>query len=299
MKRARNRPIDPAAAVGTLFQLPDPEPLRPKIKNPRSPVWTGNKAKLIERYLYYFVMITKGGIYIDGFAGPQDPDKPETWAAKRVLESQPRWLNEFHLFEKDQDQITALEQLRHDQPPRNRERGEPKRRIRIYPGDFNETLPTALRSGAIKRSRATFCLLDQRTFECHWGTLKGLAEHKPSVSKIELFYFLPNAWFHRAMAAVRDRGILDAWWGRDDWASLQELRGVERAYLISTRFRREFGYWSAEPWAIYERPDGGRVMYYMIHATDHVAAPGLMARAYHRAVLPKEPPDQVMLELGL
>ncbi|MCI0628905.1 MAG: hypothetical protein L0387_45880 [Acidobacteria bacterium] len=55
-------------------------PLRPVetallIKPLRNPLWTQNKAKLIERYLYYFVMVTKHGTYIDGFAGPQDPEK--------------------------------------------------------------------------------------------------------------------------------------------------------------------------------------------------------------------------------
>ena len=40
-------------------------------------------------------------------------------------------------------------------------------------------------------------------------------------------------------------------------------------------------------------------MYYMIHATDHPDAPGLMDRAYRNAVLPKEPYEQLSLELGL
>ena len=40
-------------------------------------------------------------------------------------------------------------------------------------------------------------------------------------------------------------------------------------------------------------------MYYMIHATDHPLAPGLMARAYKKAVFPKEPIEQLRLELGL
>ena len=37
-------------------------------------------------------------------------------------------------------------------------------------------------------------------------------------------------------------------------------------------------------------------MYYMIHATDHEAAPGLMARAYDRAVQPKEEVEQLQFE---
>jgi hypothetical protein len=51
------------------------------------PIWTENKAKLIERYLYYFLMVTKHGTYIDGFAGPQEETgETANWAAKLVLE---------------------------------------------------------------------------------------------------------------------------------------------------------------------------------------------------------------------
>ena len=80
-----------------LFELPPPVPEEPQIAPLRRPVWTENKAKLIERYLYYFVLITKHGNYIDGFAGPQQPEHPEMWAAKLVLESEPKWLRHFYL----------------------------------------------------------------------------------------------------------------------------------------------------------------------------------------------------------
>ena len=36
-------------------------------------------------------------------------------------------------------------------------------------------------------------------------------------------------------------------------------------------------------------------MYYMIHATDHPEAPALMNRAYHKAVTPIEPAEQMAL----
>jgi three-Cys-motif partner protein len=81
-------------------------------KVPLYPLWTENKAKLIERYLYYFVLITKHGTYIDGFAGPQDPSKPDLWAARLVLANRPRWLRHFHLFELIPSQVAALEALK-------------------------------------------------------------------------------------------------------------------------------------------------------------------------------------------
>ena len=57
------------SAEDFLFELP-PANLKVaerKFKE-RNPIWTGCKAKLIERYLFYFVQITYHGTYIDAFA---------------------------------------------------------------------------------------------------------------------------------------------------------------------------------------------------------------------------------------
>jgi hypothetical protein len=72
----------------------------------------------------------------------------------------------------------------------------------------------------------------------------------------------------------------------------------DRARLVEGRFKTELGYQSAMAWPIYAHTDGGPVMYHMIHATDHPAAPDLMRRAYMAAVT--EPPkEQLKLELSL
>src|SRR5580704_11966978 len=80
-----------------LVEIPE-QPRRPiKVIAPSNPVWTDNKARFIMRYLRYFVYITKHGTYIDGFAGPQQEKETDAWAAKLVLESEPRRLRHFHL----------------------------------------------------------------------------------------------------------------------------------------------------------------------------------------------------------
>jgi hypothetical protein len=53
-------------------------------------------------------------------------------------------------------------------------------------------------------------------------------------------------------------------------------------------------YKSVMPWPIYGTE--GTVMYYMVHATDHPEAPGLMRRAYKTAVTPLDPPEQFDLK---
>jgi hypothetical protein len=68
----------------------------------------------------------------------------------------------------------------------------------------------------------------------------------------------------------------------------------ERCDVLVGRFKRELGYLSVRAWPIYERENGGAVMYYMIHATDHPEAPKLISRAYRNTVSPLE-----QLDLGL
>ena len=179
------------------FRLPLPArdsflsfPPAPKLRRPQHPVWTENKARLIERYLYYFVLITRHGTYIDGFAGPQQPDIPATWAAKLVLESEPMWFRHFFLFDIDKGKAGALRELRDAQRDVDSKGRKLHREVQVIYDDFNVAVHTLLHAGTIGPKEATFCLIDQRTFECQWATLKALSEYKRGGEhKIELFYF--------------------------------------------------------------------------------------------------------------
>lgn len=280
-----------------LFELP-PQDLRlaeQKFRE-RNPIWTESKAKLIERYLYYFVQITYHGTYIDAFAGPQEPDKPEMWAAKLVLESEPRWLRNFYLFDSEAGQVQRLKTLRDSQPPPRKEKKESQRMIEIYPGDFNLNIDKMLADYPIREREATFCLLDQRTFECDWKSVETVANHKKSGHKIELFYFFPEGWINRAVAGLKidKENRLSKWWGDDSWTDLLKLQGASRAQYVADRFRERLNYQRVYPFPIYEKEDQvGRVMYYMIHASDHDEAPKLMNRAYGKALDVKETSEQI------
>src|SRR5215472_6031632 len=101
----------------SLFgDLPERRVDEAKIKRLRYPVWTENKARLIERYLYYFVLVTRHGTYIDGFAGPQD--SPDNWAARLVLENEPPRLRHFHLCEVEGPKVDRLRELQIQHPDR-------------------------------------------------------------------------------------------------------------------------------------------------------------------------------------
>jgi three-Cys-motif partner protein len=281
-----------------LFELP-PADLRvaeQKFRE-RNPVWTGCKANLIERYLFYFVQITYHGTYIDAFAGPQEIDKHEMWSAKLVLESRPRWLRNFYLFDANAAQVKRLREMCAAQPPPDQAKKEPVRKIRIYHGDFNKKLLDMFGANPISDNEATFCLLDQRTFECDWASVAAVAGHKKGGNKIEVFYFFPEGWINRSYSGLADKNrTMDKWWGDSHWSELLTLSGAVRAKYVCDRFAKELKYRHVYPFPIYEKPDqGGRVMYYMIHASDHDDAPKLMNRAYGKALDIKESDEQLEL----
>ena len=248
------------------------------------PLWTKNKARFIARYMRSFTYVTKHGTYIDAFAGPQhESSKSDTWAVKLVLENEPAWLRNFHLFDNKKKQIEQIEHLK-----KNHLENHPtlarKRKINIFPGDSNDTLPKFLSENPIGDKEATFCLLDQRTTECDWNTVKTVAAHKnrPDVLKIEIFYFLAQRWLDRSIRSWRtdqkQRGL--RWWGREDINDFLKLSSGDRGVYLADRFKSELGYRFAIPYPIQKEGEKGVTMFWMIHASDHERAPVLMNQAY-------------------
>jgi len=281
--------VDDENATDWLFPLPEKQPEEKSLLySIKRPLWTANKSALIERYLRTFVFITHHGTYIDLFTGPQQPKQLDTWAAKRVIEIEPKWLRHFYLFEKHPNRIEQIEELK---------RQNIDRHIEAFPGDCNVRIHELLGRNDIREKEATFCLLDQRTFQCHWSTVKALATYKKEGNKIELFYFFPKAWYARAIAGIRNTEILKQWWGRDDWRRVVLWPAMKCVTEMEERFRNELGYKSSRAFPIYKDAQGRSIMYWMIHATDHHLAPAEMMRAYNAVGLdlPPETAEQLTL----
>jgi three-Cys-motif partner protein len=242
-----------------------------------SPIWTETKAQLIAHYLRLFLMITKHGAYIDGFAGPQDKTNPESWAAKLVVEMLPPWMKALFLCELDTQSYTDLASMLQSQPK------IPGRKILHKHADFNLWVDEVLASGAITDKTASFALLDQRSTECQWETVRKLAAHKRG-HKIELFYFFPTGWVHRSISETKNKAMLDAWWGDQGWRQVEGIKQDQAAGLFLRKIQG-LGYRDVKSWPICAREYGaGRTMYHMIHATDHLEAPKLMYRAYKNLI---------------
>ena len=249
-----------------------------KYLRPDLPVWTEHKANFIQRYLKLFIQVTRHGTYIDGFAGPQRLNMEHAWSAKLVL--QIRLLRHFFLCDQNSQKFKALEKCVKERP------FEKGRTIELYKGDFNEKVNEILKSKYITEREATFALLDQRMFECHWETVEKLAAKKKRM-KIELFYFFGYGWAKRALAGVKkNNDTIRLWWGRNDFLDLKQ-KSKTREDIVRTlveRFEKELGYKHVTPYAIFKRQRNNIVMYHMLHATDHDEAPELMNRAYRQAV---------------
>ena len=225
---------------------------------------------------------------MDAFAGPQERGAPDTWTAKCVLELEPLWLRHFFLCDIDEEKCALLEHLRQDHPDLDD--------VLVVHDDFNRAVDALL--GRIGETEATFCLLDQRTFECHWATVQKLARHKHE-RRIELFYFLANWWLDRAISGTtKNVDQIRRWWGGDGWEAFIALGRGDRPTVFAERFRRELGYAYVNPFPIYDAQEGGRAMYYMIHASDHDEAPRFMARAYAAVVNRFPPPPEPSLFEG-
>ena len=277
----------PATQIDAFSAESPGELTRPRLEKSGPALWTAEKSALIDEYIHLFLLVTKHGVYVDLFAGPQHVEDTESWSVRRVLERRTEGnpsIRHFAVCDKDQGQAQRLRELGSHHPS-----------FRVYAEDVNEEIHTILEEAAIGSNTACFCLIDQRTFECHWATVKAVARHKSEGRKIELFYFLAQGWLDRAQSRASQEK-LRAWWGNGDYGQFLGLRSYERANALCRRFRDELKYEHAMPFAIQEKGANSRIMYYMIHASDHRRAAELMSQAY-RTVRERRQTDGVQLLL--
>jgi len=256
----------------------------------KAPDQTNSKSRLIADYISKFQLVTKGGLYIDGFSAPQSRSHEDAWTARRVLEIDPPRLRTFWLCDIDPDGITQLKELK-----KQHHRNPQSRRVFVHEGDFNITVKQILKSPRFTRKAAIFALLDQRNTECHWATVQALAAREGR-TKIELLYFLGTSWLHRSLTqSTRPERLLeiDRWWGGPNWRSLIELTQIATAKVMADRFGTELGYSFVNVYPIQQRVEEKKVAFYLIHASDHPDAPKLMSRSYRQIMgdIPGTPGD--------
>ena len=123
-----------------------------------------------------FSLVTRHGVYLDLFAGPQRVDDTESWSVRRVLERRTAGNPSIHHYAVCDENPAQVKRLR--------ELGGCHDSFHVYAGDVNERIHAMLREAPIGPKTACFCLVDQRTFECHWATVEAVARHKREGFKI-------------------------------------------------------------------------------------------------------------------
>ena len=159
-----------ASQIDAFSARPQGKLTKPKLQKSGTPLWTAEKASLIDEYIHLFLLVTKHGVYVDLFAGPQRVNDTESWSVRRVLERRTEGnpaIRHYAVCDKDPAQAKRLRDLGSHHPS-----------FRVYAGDVNEEIRTILKEAPIGSNTACFCLMDQRTFECHWATVKAVAQHK-------------------------------------------------------------------------------------------------------------------------
>ena len=141
---------------------------RPHVRQPpvgiEAPLWTIDKSRLIDEYIHHFLLVTKHGVYLDLFAGPQHATDAENWSVRRVLERRTEGNPSIRHY--------AVCDIKRKQADRLRNLGRNHPSFRVYEGDANERVHEMLEGAPITAKTACFCLIDQRTFQCHWSLLR-------------------------------------------------------------------------------------------------------------------------------
>ena len=242
------------------------------------PVWSVTKARLISEYVQNFQYVTRGGLYIDGFAAPQKRESKEVWTAKRVLEVEPKRIRRVWLCDIDPKGVQQLRSLKNTHQTEGRH-------VNVLQGDFNIEIERILRTGRLRPKTPVLVFLDQRTAECHWSTVRRLAFHHRR-RKIELIYFFGTGWIHRALSSAKTaerRAELDRWWGRPTWRNdLLSIPQVQQAEVVRDRFLKELEYPYVRTFPVFENDASTRVLYHLVHASSHPKANNLMIRAYRK-----------------
>jgi three-Cys-motif partner protein len=264
--------------------------------------WARDKLELLRLYLLAYRRVAgAGGVYLDGFSGSgivkiQGEEEERLGSAALALKL--RMFSRFYLYELDPATMKQLE--------RNIKLRFPQKqwiRVRWREGDFNQRVLTDLEQELIPKAKPTFAFLDPNSTQLDWSTVEALARYKdgPGLYKVEMVILFntdqalvrlvrreqSSDYATSADARTMDRvmGGRDAWWDLNDKNfSAMRLMGryVERL--------RSLGYLDVRAIPILDPATKVR-QYFLVHASDHPAAAGLMEWS-ERAAAPTRKPEQ-------
>jgi three-Cys-motif partner protein len=268
--------------------------------------WTQLKLAMLRDYLAAFVIASQSQperIYLDAFAGEGDGRDRLTGeefqgSARIALDVRDgHGFTRFRYFELEPKAAELEGLLRADYPDLD---------IRVYPGDCNTAIPTALAELRDLNWAPTFAFIDPDGMEVAWETLVALADHKrgyrPVSSlkpeyKVEIWMLFPSAGIMRTLALdaetlpEQDVERATRLFGTSTWLPIYELRRAgkisakeareEYVNLMRWRLEHELGYRYTHPFEL--RNTASVPLYHMILATDNDAGTNIMSSIYTAA----------------
>lgn len=274
--------------------------------------WSEVKLKILRDYLSAFTTAVRGkspeAICLDLFAGTFDNKRrhgPGTFpgSARIALETQPPFtrLAFFELDEPARRLETAIQAARPNDD-----------RWRIFPGDCNATLSSALQWLDPYRWAPTFAFLDPRGLQVAWTTIETLAEWRnDKKTKVEQWILLPEPALARVLGLRGARGRrsadrLDRLYGTRDWIAIHQLRRsdsisaeemrAEFVNLLRWRLEQHLGYRTTHALQIIST--AGHPIYTLVFATDSAPGHDIMTHVYNSAATRTLPTMQARAQMA-
>jgi three-Cys-motif partner protein len=258
--------------------------------------WTSHKLQILGEYLQAFATASKSvdhRIYLDLFAGSpknisRETQEPILGSVHRALGAQPPFTR-LCLFEMPEKARQLEAEIRNSYP------GRPG--IRVYAGDCNNLITTAIADLRAVNYAPTFAFIDQFDAEVQWKTLERIARFRQGKTKAEMWILFATGFYPRGLnlhgAAMNARYGEDVtrMLGSDEWVPIAEARrrGIldpaaaraEWVNLMRWRLERSLGY--RKSYSFTMKNTGGQDLYDMIFVTDHDAGDRIMRHLYDAA----------------
>lgn len=266
--------------------------------------WTEAKLAILQGYLPAFLHASKGKskefVYLDAFAGEGHGISRVTGeefpgSARIALDVDVAGgFTKLRYFEQAEKAQELEQRLRIDYPGRD---------IRVYGGDCNQAIVTALKELQPVRWAPTFAFLDPDGMELAWQTLEHLATHKIGYKKpaststeykVEMWLLFPTQGLIRMLALDQTRLLpqleqrATRLFGSEAWRAIYERRRhseltateakEEYVNLMRWRLSHDLKYAKTHAFEL-KNTRGGRI-YHMIFATDNAAGDRIMADLY-------------------
>lgn len=260
--------------------------------------WTLEKLRILEAYLPAFTLASSSRsserVYLDTFAGEgagraRLTGEPFDGSPRIALKTNPPFTHVV-LFELDGEKARALRaELAYEFPGRD---------IRVYPGDCNETIPTALDDLVDVAWAPAFAFLDPDGMELRWPTIEAISRHRRSRQgfRVEMWILFSHqftrtlpvrrqptaAELHRAVEMFGTEEVLDIYRRRlEGDISPAEARALY-LNLFRWRLEHELEYRWTHPITIVNTRN--RPIYEMVFATCHPVGNDVMTHLYDGAM---------------